>query len=81
MDWIGRTVRKKFGRHDIFTVTVKDVDDHDGFDGHRLFQVVYAYNDGDDKWMEVDELASILQPIENEESTVDVVSTCLLLIL
>ena len=59
--------------------TVNDVDDHDGFDGHRLFQVVY--NDGDDEWMEVDELASILQPIENEESTADVVSACLLLIL
>ena len=69
--WIGRIVKKKFGAHGIFTGKVHDVDDHDGFEVHRIFQVVYT--DGDDEWLPVDELVSILQPVQDEESTADTV--------
>ena len=36
------------------------MDDHEGHDDHRVFQVVY--DDGDDEWVGVDDLVSILLP-------------------
>lgn len=66
--WIGRSVEKNFGGCGLFRGTVHDVDDHEGFEGHRLFQVVY--DDGDDEWLEVDELASILLPPESNVAMV-----------
>ena len=58
--WIGRKIEKDFPGHGKFKDTVNAVDDHEGHDDHRVFQVVY--DDGDDEWVGVDDLVSILLP-------------------
>ena len=52
--WLGRMVRKDFKKFGIFTGRVDGVDDHAKFNGHRIFHVTYS--DGDDEWIEIDEL-------------------------
>ena len=63
--WIGRRVRKKFGRHGWFAGRITAVDDDAENDGHILFQCTYT--DGDNEWISQDELDEILLP---EESSV-----------
>ena len=58
--WIGRMVEKDFGVHGKFTGRVDGVDDHAESNGHRIFHITYS--DGDEEWIEVDELAHILLP-------------------
>ena len=58
--WLGRMVRKHFKGHDTFNGHVDGVDDHTKFNGHRIFHVTYS--DGDDEWMEIDELTGMLLP-------------------
>ena len=56
-------VKKNFGskRHPKwFSGRVNGVDEHAGHSGHRLFHVTYS--DGDEEWMEVDQLQDIMLP-------------------
>ena len=56
--WLGRTIYKDFGAHDIFKGRVNDVEENSSKNGHHVFHVVYE--DDDDEWMEPDELAQLL---------------------
>ena len=58
--WLGRSVQKSFDRQGKFTGRVDGVDDHAEKEGHRVFHITYS--DGDDEWIEVDELIDILFP-------------------
>ena len=58
--WIGRSVQKKFGRMGTFTGRVDGVDDNAEKEGHRVFHITYS--DGDEEWIEVDELMEIMLP-------------------
>ena len=66
--WIGRSVKKYFEGHGFFTGTIDAVDDDEENNGHRVFHVVYE--DGDDAWVEVDEIVQILQPPAAETATI-----------
>jgi len=69
--WIGRAIKKNFGSLGFFTGRVDGVDDHAKRKGHRLFHITYS--DGDDEWIEVDELSKILMPssktVDNNKMT------------
>ena len=56
--WLGRTIEKDFGAHGKFTGRVDGVDEDAENKGLRVFHVTYC--DGDDEWMAVPELASLL---------------------
>ena len=58
--WLGRSVKKEFGSAGTFTGRIDGVDDHAEKLGHRVFHITYS--DGDDEWIEVDELIEILLP-------------------
>lgn len=59
-EWIGRRVKKEFGKHGIFFGRVTNVDDDSANDGHRIFEC--TYDDGDVEWIGADEVADILLP-------------------
>ena len=56
--WIGRKVQANFGNHGDFYGVVTAVDDDAQNPGHRLFHV--DFEDGDEAWLGVDEVSSIL---------------------
>ena len=53
-------MQKKFGRLGTFTGHVDGVDDNSEKEGHRVFHITYS--DGDEEWIEVDELIEIMLP-------------------
>ena len=67
--WIGRKVKKYFEGHGTFNGSVDAVDEDEDENGHRVFHV--AYEDGDEEWLEVDELVLILQAPDDDSATVD----------
>lgn len=67
--WIGRKVKKYFEGHGTFNGSVDAVDEDKDENGHRVFHV--AYEDGDEEWLEVDELVLILQAPDDDSATVD----------
>ena len=70
--WIGRSVKKNFEGHGIFTGIIDAVDDQEGHNGHRVFHIVYA--DGDDEWIGVDEVVEIILPPDDDATTAEPVS-------
>ena len=52
----------------MFTDTIDAADEDEEVNGHRIFHI--TYEDGDDEWVAVDELVTILQRPDEDSATV-----------
>ena len=66
--WIGRKVKKHFEGFGIFNGIIDAADEDEDVNGHRIFHITYV--DGDDEWVAVDELVTILQRPDEDSATV-----------
>ena len=66
--WIGRKVKKYFDGCGMFTDTIDAADEDQDNIGHRIFHITYS--DGDDEWVGVNDLVTILQAPDEDAATV-----------